>query len=863
MENLKNTKLATITLILLLTIVLPLIALPSTTAQEPAKATTFAYINAIPNLVGIGEYTLLHFGVTIPTAWPQTGWEGLTVEVEDPDGQIQTLGPLRTDLTGGSGQSFAPTKVGTYRFRTHFPEQAATQVTAGFPIGTIIAAATSSWYELTVQAEPRTNYPGMPLPTEYWSRPIDAQLREWYTLSGNTLWYNRGTGETEPSHIMPFNDFAPEAGHILWAKPLFGGAFSPLGGGLAGGVTGEHAFEDGDAYEGLFTPPVVMGGVIYYNRYKNDGGTRVEQEVVAADLRTGEELWTRNYDNKRLDFGQSFFYTGFNYHAVFQYLWETTGSTWNAYEASSGRWAYGMTNVPSGEMTYGPNGEIIIYTINLQNNWMSKWNSRWVIDATRWVDQDDPNSRFGSWLREYQGRTLDGRLGIEWNVSIPDLPGEVQKIRDGTVLGTNFEKRAPSPDTPLMWAFSFDPGHVPVWDDITWVNASYGRVPRINHDPNVRLLFNKTWTVPAPFAILNVEDASIEEDLFTVVRTDVPTAWGFKLSTGAEIWGPFGPMHYETHWSYESGNSWDLIHDGRVLAGGHGGTLYALDAQTGQSLWNYTINDPYGEYKFNNDWRFRIAIITDGKIYLEHTEHSPYDPKPRGAPFVAINETTGEEIWRLTLRGTEWGGTAIIGDSIIVRDNTYDQRVYAIGKGPSEIAVSIQNDIVPLGNPVLIKGSVVDISAGTADYALTARFPKGVPAVSDASMTEWMEYVYLQMPRPTDVTGVEVTLSVLDTNGNTYDIGTTTADSNGMYSLAWDPLVSGMHTVTAKFTGSESYWPSSAETALLITDAPTPSAAPAAATDMTGTYVSYATVAIIAAIAVVGAIIVLLLRKRP
>jgi outer membrane protein assembly factor BamB len=843
--------------------VLPTVVIPATNAQEPIKAATFAYINAIPNLVGVGEYTLIHYGVTIPTAWPQTGWTGITVEIVGPDNQTQTLGPLTTDLTGGGGVTFAPSMVGTYLIRTHFPEQVATQDTAGFPNGTIIGAAVSSWFELTVQQEPRQNYPGTPLPEEYWSRPIDGQFREWSVLAGSTVWYNRGTEITEPSMIQDFNDDAPEAGHILWAKALFGGAFSPLGGGLAGGATGDHAFETGDAYEGLFTPPIVMSGVIYYNRYKNDGGTRVEQEVVAADLRTGEELWTRNWDNRRLDFGQSFFYTGFNYHAVFQYLWETTGSTWAAYEASSGRWAYSMTNVPSGYMTYGPNGEIIIYTIDLAHNWMTKWNSRWVIDAQRWVDQEDPNSRFGSWLREYQGRTLDGRLGIEWNTTIPDLPGEVQKIRDGVVLGTNFEKRAPAPDTPMMWAFTFDPGHTPIWDDIHFENVSYGRVPRINHDPKVTLSFNTTWPDPAPFAILNVEDASIADDLFTVVRTDQPTAWGFSLSTGHQIWGPFGPMHYQTHWSYESGNSWDLIHNGRYFAGGHGGTLYALDAKTGESLWNYTMSDPYAEYKFNNDWRYRIAIITDGKIYIEHTEHSPYDPKPRGAPFVCLNETTGEEIWRLNLRGTEWGGTAVIGDSIIVRDNTYDQRVYAIGKGPSETSVTIQNNVVTFGNPVLIQGTVNDISAGTKDEAITARFPNGVPAVSDESMTQFMEYVYLQKARPTNTTGVSVTLSVLDPNNNTYEIGTATADATGAYSLLWDPLVPGKHTVISSFEGSESYWPSQTETVVAITDAPLPSGAPQVAPDMTGTYVMYAAIAIIAAIIVVGAVIVILLRKKP
>ena len=54
----------------------------------------------------------------------------------------------------------------------------------------------------------------------------------------------------------------------------------------------------------------------------------------------------------------------------------------------------------------------------------------------------------------------------------------------------------------------------------------------------------------------------------------------------------------------------------------------------------------------------------------------------------------------------------------------------------------------------MIKGTVTDISAGTKQDQQAARFPNGVPAVSDESQSAWMEYVYMQKPRPTNVTGV-------------------------------------------------------------------------------------------------------------
>jgi hypothetical protein len=158
---------------------------------------------------------------------------------------------------------------------------------------------------------------------------------------------------------------------------------------------------------------------------------------------------------------------------------------------------------------------------------------------------------------------------------------------------------------------------------------------------------------------------------------------------------------------------------------------------------------------------------------------------------------------------------------------------------------------------------VTDVSSGTEEYALDARFPNGVPAVSDESMSDWMKYVYMQFPRPANATGVEVTLSVLDPNNNYYEIGTATTDANGMYKLLWEPLVPGEYTVIATFTGTEGYWPSQAETAIGVTETPeaTPPPTPTPA-PMTDTYVLGTGITAIIAIIIIGLVLILMLRKR-
>ena len=50
--------------------------------------------------------------------------------------------------------------------------------------------------------------------------------------------------------------------------------------------------------------------------------------------------------------------------------------------------------------------------------------------------------------------------------------------------------------------------------------------------------------------------------------------------------------------------------------------------------------------------------------------------------------------------------------------------------------------------------------------------------------TAWMEYLYENQAKPTNATGVPVSLSAIDPNGNLVTIGTTTSDINGNYGLA-------------------------------------------------------------------------------
>ncbi|MEM3377469.1 MAG: PQQ-binding-like beta-propeller repeat protein [Candidatus Bathyarchaeia archaeon] len=711
-------------------------------------------------------------------------------------------------------------------------------------------ASDSEKYALTVQAEQLPGYPGFPMPTEFWSRPIDNQLREWTTIAGNWL-------AEPPQRYAPYNE-GPETPHILWAEPLVKGAMSPLGGGLVGGYTedtteiDQRGFETGDAYEGLFTPrssPVIMGGALFFNRYKADGGTRVEREVVAVDVHTGEELWLRNWGNQTLSFGQLFYWDGYNYHGTYAYLWSVVGTTWNCYEASTGRWVYSISNVPSGTQLYGPNGEIIIYTINLQNGWMTKWNTTHVERQQKLRDVGPTGPAHGTWLQQgpgYMGTTLNGSLGYMWNKTIPKgLPGSVwtvfldDMVVGNEIYGTGFHYMIG--DVPIVfWAINLKPGQ------------------------EGNLIYNVTWQKPLGDVTMWRVACNEEDKVFVMQSKELRQLYGFDLDSGRLLWGPTEPMDYRSIYSYTG-----YIVNGKLYyVSQFAGTVYCYDVKTGKLEWTYYVDDPYGaseawQKEFGgNEWPVEICFITDGKVYIAHSEHSPNQPLPRGAPLICLNATTGDVIFRVNglLRMTRWGGRHLIGDSIIVGMDTYDQRVYGIGKGPSATTVSASPKISVHGSKVLVEGMVTDVSPGAKSAALSMRFPNGVPAVADESMGDWMLYVYKQFPCPADVKGVEVVVEVFDPNNNYYEVGRTTTDGAGFYKLTFEPPVPGEYTIIARFAGSKSYYGSYAETAVFVEEAPpaTPEATPAPQAPVE-TYFAVSTGAIIVAIAIVG---LLLLRKR-
>ena len=720
-----------------------------TQAAPTSDKATYAVIGAMPNPVGIGQTVLIALGITDPVT-TGTGFTGVTLIVTHPDNTTETLGPINTDSTGMTGITYTPDTLGTYYLQTHFPSQWYNTSTTN----TYYKESHSEQLKLVVQEEAVTYYKGEPLPTEYWSRPINAQFREWYTISGSWL---------TPTPILPTdnlyaagNDDAPESAHVLWTKKI-GDTLS----GLAGGVDAT-GYGIGDAYEGKYGA-IAISGILCYNKY--DAG-QPQQATVAVDLHTGEELWERTlgfngnmYGNGRISFGQILRFKSMNYQGDFAYLWVVSGTNWFAFDPLTGDWKYNMTNVPSGTNYYGPNGEILRYTISSTGGWLTQWNT------TSAAIKGITGGSF-AWGSQVRGKTFDAQVkGYDWNVSIPKaLPGSVRTV---------------NPEDRLVGA-SINSTHVQIW--AINLNASKGTVGN--------LLYNTAWSAPSSWAegnqTINWAAASLTDNVAVLNSKETRSYYAFDLTNGQFIWGPSDPDGYLNMFDRIS-----TINYGKLISSGAAGEIRCYNAKTGELLWNYTAQDLDTEFTIGNDWWMQQLIITDGKVYLGHVEHSPNQPLPRGAPFVCIDIETGNIVWDMQggFRQTCWGGKAVIGDSILAFQDTYDGRIYAVGKGPSYTQVTASPKVSTNGDSVLIEGSVTDISPGTNDYSITARFPDGVPAVNEESQSAWMKYVYMQFSKPTNTSGVSVSLDTIDPNGNHIHIGNAISDLSGRFSYQWTPQI--------------------------------------------------------------------------
>jgi hypothetical protein len=776
MKLMKNRTILSVSLILLLSFSMLLMIAPAATAHDPPwDVQTWTFCVVAPNPIGVAQTTSIVFWLNSPpptASGPQGDRWQFYVDVTKPDNTKQTLGPFTSDAVGGAYTLYTPDQTGTYTVLARFPGQTLTGVPGNegnSNVGDIYQPSQSGPVTMTVQQDQIQMTPEVPLPdrTQYWTRPVNGENREWSMISGNWLMakYDKDAVGFEYSGNWNRYTRAPNSAHIAWTKEL-------TFGGIVGGEFGVgYGYYTGLQYEPKFTPPLIINGILYWNT-----ADPPRYGFQAIDIRTGETLWYQN-STHQLSIGQVYAYDSPNQHGGIPYVWSIEGRTWHMFDAFTGNYILSIDNVPSGYKVFGPTGEILQYVLSTRDHTLSLWNSSLSIP---------PPSTTGAssnyWRPDdYRGETLNGTVGIQWVTGGNTAPSgsSLQWYWNGIIVSQASVTPADSAFPTLV--------HV-------GFNATTGQQIWIQNRTDMGKMSFPGYITP-------------NEGTYALFVRETKQWVAWDMTTGNEVWRTDPISNDWGFYQYCAGFAY-----GKFYSAGYDGTLHAYDATTGAHLWDYYAGDagfdtPYGSWPL-----FGAMIIADGKIIVGTNEHSPSMPLWRGEKLHVIDAETGKGVWNIS--GMFSGGRNSLGaiaDGYIVVGNGYDNRIYCFGKTTSATTVTVPDTSIPQGKQVIIKGSVTDQSNGQTCLGIPA---KGTPAISDADQAAWMEYLYMQHPKPTEVTGVPVKLSAIDPNGNYQDIGNAVSDSNGNYAYMWTPPVPGMYQITATFEGSDAYGPSEATTYL-------------------------------------------------
>ncbi|MCX8150817.1 MAG: PQQ-binding-like beta-propeller repeat protein [Candidatus Bathyarchaeota archaeon] len=807
-------------------------------SAETKMVETFSFIAAAPNPVGVGQNLLVTF--RLDKVSPNAGalgagtmFTGFTVKITLPDGSVFNKTGLTTDSTSNGWFIYVPTMVGQYKLQTIFPGQRINGSSFSL-FGLSVYDNTylpSQSPEITVNvtSEPVLPMPNNPLPTGYWTTPIYGENKGWNEIADN--WLMEGYDFMTRSFGSGNNAFAPytiapNSAHILWTKQI-------MLGGLVGGPFGDVNYYQGLSYEEHYNPLILDGKIIFTEHYLDQS---VVYQTRCVNLYTGEDVWILN--DVSIKFAQVVNIDTPNEHGALAYLWDTgpgglfsaPSTTWKMYDAYTGRYMCSIANVtwggPGGfgvsTAIPGPKGEILAYTLDSTRNRMILWNSTKVLYNPTFLDTWGPTI----------GETYDGNRGIEWNVSIPPvIPGtSLQEVKDGYAFATYADNSV------------VPPTHVDVMYDVSQMkkdsNGNYPTTLSPLWTAN-RTGILETYYIPGP----------IGSGIYTMYDEARLIMHAYSLRTGAELWStePYTSGWASFNWQ------WQIAYD-KLFVSGYDGHVRAYDTSNGRLLWDYYFGSagyetPYGTYPVYSGF-----TIADGKLYVTNDEHSPDSVPWRGGKLWCLDVNTGDLIWSISgkLR------MGAISNGYYTTLNSLDGKIYTFGKGPSKTTVSAPQIAAPLGTPIVITGTVTDQSPGSKD----------TPAISDADMSAWMEYLHQQKPMPANAKGVEVKLTAIDPNGNLQNIGTATTDLAGSFGISWIPPVEGLYQITATFEGTNSYAGSFATTYMTVGSAAvatSPSVSPSVVPEPESSAPAvdiYVVAAVIVIVIVVIAVVAVFLRKR-
>jgi len=822
---------------------------------------TVAYISVRPTVVGLDQTFLVNlFPVPAPNA--NRKFPNLKVTITKPDAtqEVVTMDSYVAD--GTAWFEWVANQLGTWKFKLDFP---GVYYPAGrYLDGNIITATTggsnyalSEYYQpstskemtLTVQQNWVASWPVMPLPTDYWTRPVPYEYREWAQISGDFPWRGPSKGALWDQLYPDTNPYwggyqlsgmggpwrgtftplvqAPSSAHVAWKEQY--GIGGIVGGDYGTGIADTSIFSGSGVSR---YPSIIYAGRAYmsltYDSYAGKDESKPGTGKTAIpywqcyDYRTGELIWERpleagesapnviEYFNQGLLPGGQVSITSDELTAV-NFLSISNGFV-RKYDPWTGAMVANVSIAPLTGTggTYYMNG----YALGVQDLGASAGANRYrLINWTTFGTSSNFATRIQSnitWPWNSLPDTTDYNVGISARTAKSFAAGAPNKT---DVMAASLKTGQ------QLWRVSLD----------EWEYSS-----------------STDYADHGKFAMLSEQGYFIALD----------------LNTGNVAWRS---TKFDYPWDEPGFGGYNVLSAYGLLYRNAYTGIYAFNWKDGTLAWKYTCpaaapyETPYVDANGTTVYSTNIGgAIADGKYYIYNTEHSATVPITRGWQLHCINATTGEGIWKVMLPG---GGSKHTTDIGPIADGYMsiggsDGYMYVFGKGKSATTVTAPNVVMPKGNGIVITGTVLDLSPAQPN----------TPAVSKDSMALQMEHIHKQMPidgiwHNETITGVEVSLTAIASDGTVTEIGTVT--SNGYYGTfgkEWAPPNEGTYQIIASFAGDDSYGSSAAATTISVGPAQAQITIPEQPTppDYTMTIIG-AAIAIMIVVIIVG---VLIYRKK-
>jgi hypothetical protein len=806
-----KTKTATLFfIVLLMASTIAMLTVPNVAAEDPGTSgpppagvtydtvTVTPHLSFRPNPVGVGQEFIVNIWTT-PATHAARHHPNYTVVITKPDGTVDVVTMESYPADATAWFPYIADQEGVWQLQFIFPGTffPGGTLTGGF-MGTrttvnptYYKAVSTGVQNLTVQHDIVYSWPEDYMPTDYWTRPVHVENRQWWTIAGN--WPATGyNGHVEgwdemypgcnpswytaylPDRLIPWVE-APDSCHILWKRQ---DALAGLIGGQAGvyGTSGEPG-----------APSVIYAGRVYDSYTKPGLGSSTAGSTMfrCYDLRTGEVYWEYPCGTT----GSGFFVS-----TLIPNLIEYNAPTQSEVEGAeaAGTWSVNL--------------------IRIQGSQLYKWNP-WTGAMTANISISPLSG--GTFYRQ---PTKRDELPLVLTVQrIGSTYWLINWTTSGTgALASRIQSNTSYALSSLPTMCDFESGYGAAVGSISLDTVYVGETITGYNLWTGEKIWNQTINEGMYSAYCDVADHGKIATL-----TNAGHYVCFDLVTGKKLWTS-DTMDYP--WSSAGFGGYTAFSAyGLIIREAYDG-VYGFNWTTGKMEWHYVApaasayETPYIDGNGTTVMPFYSfgvgGIIADGKFFTWNYEHTESWPVTRGWSLHAIDVFTGEGVWNLTGCSTP----RAIADGYLIATGWADGYTYIIGKGKSATTVTAPDTEIPLGQAIVIKGTVMDLSPAQPN----------TPCVSDVSMKTQMDYLHMQLPIGgiwgTDtMTGVEVSLTALDSNGNWENIGTVTSNAYyGTFSCTWTPPIEGDYTIVATFAGTASYSSSGASTAIAVGPAVSP-----------------------------------------